>query len=278
MLPFLNLGPLALPTGPLVYLLGVWLALWAVDRAARRVRSLALQRGSEDRAKALNYERLAEVGSEALDYEPETYYALATTAVLAGFVGARLTFVLLHWSSYDDNLLGIVWPLTTGYNALGGALIGAAAGFFYGRWRRLSLWPALDVLAPGLLVFLITVSLADFLGGAGYGSLTNMPWGITVFGVRRHAVQLYEALVGVAALGAWWAATSPRLRGTAGRPFLWAAVVYSGGRLLVDAYRENAALVSGFHVTQIVDLAVLVLALALLGRAAWRGEATQAAE
>jgi prolipoprotein diacylglyceryltransferase len=287
MLPFLNLGPLALPTGPLVYLLGIWLALFAVDRAARRVRSVrsaALQRG-EERAKALDYEppvssaalQRGEERAKALDYEPETYYALATTAAVAGFLGARLTFVLLHWSSYDDNLLGIVWPLTTGYNALGGALIGAAAGFFYGRWRRLALWPALDVLAPGLLVFLIAVSLADFLGGAGYGSLTSMPWGITVFGVRRHAVQLYEALVGVAALGAWWAATSPRMGGVAGRAFLWAAAVYAGGRLLVDAYRENAALVSGFHVTQIVALAVLLPALALLARAAWQDE-HQAAE
>ena len=81
MLPFLNLGPLALPTGPLVYLLGVWLALFAVDRGARR-----------------------------LGLDAERHYALATTAVLAGFVGARLVFVLLHWPSYDDNLLGIVWP------------------------------------------------------------------------------------------------------------------------------------------------------------------------
>lgn len=248
MLPFLNLGPLALPTGPLVYLLGVWLALFAVDRAARR-----------------------------LGLDAERHYAVATTAVVAGFVGARLVFVLLHWSSYDDNLLGIVWPLTTGYSAIGGAIIGAAAAFFYGRWRRLSLWPALDALAPGLLVFLIAVSLADFVGGAGYGSLTSVPWGITVFGVRRHAVQLYEALAGVAALGAWWAATSPRLRGVAGRPFLCAAAVYAGGRLLVDAYRENAVLVSGFHVTQIVALAVLLLALGALAWPAWQREA-QAAE
>ena len=260
MLPYLNLGPIGLPTAPLVYLFGVWLALWAVDRAARRVRSVrsaALQRGEES--------------AKALDYEPETYYALATTAAVAGFIGARLTFVLLHWSSYDDNLLGIVWPLTTGYNAFGGAIIGAAAAFFYGRWRRLSLWPTLDVLAPGLLVFLTAISLADFLGGASYGSLTSMPWGITTFGVRRHAVQLYEALVGVAALGAWWMATSdlsglgsPDRSYMSGRPFLWSLAIYAGGRLLVDAYRENAALVSGFHVTQIVALGVLLLALAAL--------------
>ncbi len=268
MLPYLNLGPIGMPTGPLVYLLGVWLALWAVERAARRVRSAALMRGQER--------------ATAPDDEPETYVALATVALVAGLIGARLVFVLLHWSSYDDNLLGILWPINSGYNGLGGVLIGAAAAFFYGRWRRLPLWSSLDVLAPGALVFLIAASLADFLGGPGYGSLTSMPWGITVFGVRRHAVQLYEALAGVVALGAWWAATSPRLPTAAGRPFLWAAFVYAGGRLLVDAYRENAVLLSGFHVTQIVALAIMLAALvALAWRSAWgsaRGGARQAGE
>ncbi|WP_374686693.1 prolipoprotein diacylglyceryl transferase [Promineifilum sp.] len=244
MLPTLPLGPLALPTAPLVYILGVWLALFAVDRAARR-----------------------------LGLDPETHYALAAAGLLGGFLGARLVFILLHWSSYD-NLLGILWPLNSGYNTLGGLLIGAAAAFFYGRWRRLPLWPTLDVLAPGLLVFLIAVSLADFLGGPGYGSLTGVPWGVTQFGVRRHAVQLYEALVGLAALGAWWTATSdltgfgkPVRSQDAGRPFLWAVIVYAGGRLLVDAYRENAPLMAGgLHVVQMVALGVLILGLIALAR------------
>ena len=103
-----------------------------------------------------------------LGQEPELLYALASVALLGGFIGARLVFILLHWSSYDDNLLGIVWPLTSGYNAIGGVLIGIGAAFFYGRWRRLALWPTLDALTPGLLVFLMAASLADFLGGAGY--------------------------------------------------------------------------------------------------------------
>ena len=244
MLPYLNLGPLGLPTAPLVYLLGMWLSLLAVDRAARR-----------------------------LGLDPERYYGLAATTLLGGFIGARLIFVLLHWSSYDDNLLGIVWPLNSGYNAFGGVLIAAAAAFFYARWRHLPLWPALDALTPGILVFLIAVALADFLGGSSYGSLTSMPWGVTVFGVRRHAVQLYEALAGVAALGAWWVATSdltglgrPVRSYVAGRPFLLAVAVYAAGRLFVDAYRENATLVSGFHVVQIVALVILILALVALAR------------
>jgi phosphatidylglycerol:prolipoprotein diacylglycerol transferase len=270
MLPYLNLGPIGLPTAPLVYILGVWLALYAVDRTARR-----------------------------LDQEPERLYALASVAFLGGFIGARLVFILLHWSSYDDNLLGIVWPLTSGYNALGGALIGVGAAFFYGRWRRLALWPALDVMTPGLFVFLMAASLADFLGGSGYGSLTSLPWGIEQYGVRRHAVQLYEILAGLAALGVWWwAATDltgrraalssdqnatrrprPARSTIAGRPFLLAVAVYAAGRLFVDAFKETTPLTSGgFHVAQIVSLVALLAALVLLARLSWRSEAGQAAE
>src|SRR5690606_5500013 len=197
MLPYLNIGPIGLPTAPLVYLLGMWLSLYAVDRAARR-----------------------------LGQEPERLYAVASVALLAGFIGARLVFVLLHWSSYDDNLLGIIWPLTSGYNAAGGVLVGAAAAFFYGRWRQISWRPALDALAPGLIIILMAVSLADFLSGSGYGSLTSLPWGINQFGVRRHAAQLYEVLAGGVALGAWWAVTVPRFRGVDGRPFLLTVAVY----------------------------------------------------
>lgn len=238
MFPYLNLGPIGLPTGPLVYLLGMWLALYAVDRAARR-----------------------------LGHDPESYYALASVALLGGFIGARLVFVLLHWSSYDDNLLGIIWPLTSGYHAAGGVAFGLATAFFYGRWRRLPLWPALDVLAPGVLVFLMAVSLADFMGGAGYGSLTSRPWGINQYGVRRHAVQLYEVLASAAALVAWLAATSPRFRGIDGRPFLVTAAVYAAGRLFVDAFKETTPLVGGgFHVVQIVALVMLIATLLILAR------------
>ncbi len=244
MLPYLNIGPVGLPTTPLVYLLGIWLALFAVDRAARR-----------------------------LGQDPELHYTVASVALLGGFIGARLVFVLLHWSSYDDNLLGIIWPLTSGYNAAGGVLIGVAAAFFYGRWRRLSFWPALDVLAPGIIVFLMAVSLADFLGGAGYGSLTAWPWGIAQFGVRRHAVQLYEVLAGVVALAAWWSATSPRFGGMAGRPFLMTIAVYAAGRLFVDAFKDTTPLTAGgYHVVQVAALVVVLLALMLLARLSWGRE------
>lgn len=242
MLPYLNLGPIGLPTGPLTYIIGSWLALFVVDRAARR-----------------------------LGRDPERYYALAGVLLLGGFIGARLTFVMLHWSSFDDNLLGIIWPLNSGYNAAGGVIIGAAAAFFYGRWRGLPLWPSLDVMAPGIVVWLMAVSLADFLGGPGFGTLTSMPWGITQYGVRRHPVQLYEMAVGVVALAGWWLASRPRAAGEPplvdGRPFLLTTAVYAGGRLFVEAFRDNAWMTDGgIRIVQVISLVVMVAALVLLAR------------
>lgn len=236
MFPAINIGPLVFPTAALVYLVGAWISLSLVERAARR-----------------------------LGLNSELIYGVAATALFAGLIGARLTFVALHWPAYQNNLLGILWPINTGYDAWGGLIIGGVSGFFYGRLKRLPPAPTLDALAPGLVMVLITVSLADFLAGPGYGKLTLMPWAMNQFGVRRHPVQLYEVGVGLAALFAWWRTTANRP--AAGRSALFTLAVYSGGRLFVEAFRDNAWLTSGgLHVVQIIALAALLVTLFLLGR------------
>ncbi|MEZ4518647.1 MAG: prolipoprotein diacylglyceryl transferase [Chloroflexota bacterium] len=239
MLPYINLGSIGFPTAPLVYIIGAWVSLYVVDRAARR-----------------------------LELDAETIYSLAAATLISGFVGARLTFVLLHWSSFDDNLLGILWPLNSGYSGVGGVLFAAAATYFYARWKRLDLWTVLDALAPGIISWLIFTSLADFLGGPGFGALTSLPWGIEQYGVQRHPVQIYEILVGLASLGVWWLATQPERRSLDGRAFLMTTAVYAGGRLFVEAFRDNAwYTTNGLHVVQIISFVIMLGSLLLL---AWR--------
>jgi prolipoprotein diacylglyceryltransferase len=112
------------------------------------------------------------------------------------------------------------------------------------------------------------VSLADFFGGPGYGSLTAVPWGISQFGVRRHPVQLYELLVGGLALLTWWRASQKSVY-VVGRPFLITTAVYSAGRLFVDAFRSTDWVIgAGYHVLQIASLLILVATLLQLGRQA----------
>jgi phosphatidylglycerol:prolipoprotein diacylglycerol transferase len=157
-------------------------------------------------------------------------------------------------------LLSIIWPLNTGYNLWGGIVIGLASAFFYGRYHQLPPAATLDALTPGILTGLVVISLADFLAGPGFGTLTRVPWAITQYSMRRHPVQIYEIFVGLAALLLWWQLSKKRL--FAGQLFLLAVSLYSGGRLLVDAFRDNAWISSGgYHILQIISLIVMIVTL-----------------
>lgn len=237
MVPAVEIGPVVIPTAGLVYILGVWLALSVVERAAKTSQQ-----------------------------DVQTMYSLAVTMLGFGLVGARLLFVGLHWSAYQQNLVGIVWPLTTGFELSGGLLAGALAGLFWGRAKNLAPAGTLNSLLPGLITGLMVVSLADFLAGPGYGAETTMPWGITQFAIRRHPVQLYEIGVGLLALGGWWfmAKIEPMVPG---RTFLATLILYSAGRLFVDAFRGNPWLTTnGYHLVQIISLITLTIVLFLFAR------------
>ncbi len=234
MLPTISLGPIVLPTSPLVTIAGIWLALLAVEKAAERL--------------GLNASRT---------------YNLAALALLCGFVVARAAFVAAHWTAYRQNLLGIIWPLTGGYTVWVGLFVAFWAAFFYGRAHRLPAGDTLDALAPGLLMGAATLSVADFLAGPGYGKEADLPWSIVLFGISRHPVQIYELGVALAAIALWLLAQPQR--SFSGQLFLLAAIVFSAGRLVVDAYRADALLTAdGYHILQIGALAVLILAMTLL--------------
>jgi phosphatidylglycerol---prolipoprotein diacylglyceryl transferase len=236
MFPTLSLGPFVIPTAGLVILLGVWLALSAVEWAGKR-----------------------------LEYDAVAVYNLATIALVVGVIAARLAFVFFYWSAYRQNLLAIIWPLTSGFNGWAGLFLGAAGAFFYGRARQLQPALVLDALTPGILVGLMAVAVADFVAGPGYGTATSLPWALVQYEVARHPVQLYELLVALAALAVWGYGVNHR--DFPGQLFLWSVVVYGSGRLFVDAFRANAWLTAGgYHGWQIVSLTAVLGALLLIAR------------
>jgi len=242
MWPTLNLGPLVVPTGALTIVLGAWLCLHLVERSAR-----------------------------TLDQEVEKLANLAFTGLAAGIIGARLTFVLLYWPAFRASLISILWPLNTGYNMWGGLLFGALAALFYGRYHQLRPAPTLDALAPALVAGLMVVSLADFVGGPGFGTTTTLPWGVSQFAIRRHPVQIYELLVGGLALLTWLRLR--RRRAFAGQLFLATTAVYGFGRLFVDAFRADAWVsAGGWHVLQLLALLATLTCLLLLAQRTLRAD------
>jgi phosphatidylglycerol:prolipoprotein diacylglycerol transferase len=241
MLPTLDIGPLVLPTAGLIYIVSAWLVLSASERAAKK-----------------------------LGLSAEAIYSTAAFMLAAALIGARLVFVALHWPAYRTDLLSIVWPLTSGFNWWAGVIIAGLAWLFTVRAKRLQPLATLDALAPGIVLVLLAMSLADFAAGPGFGRQTSLPWAIEMFDIRRHPVQLYEAAVSLVALLVWWA--SSRARRFDGQLFMVTAAVYAGGRLLVDAFRANSPVTAaGYHVVQIASLVIALVCIFFLGQKAAPG-------
>ncbi|MGB1250079.1 MAG: prolipoprotein diacylglyceryl transferase [Candidatus Promineifilaceae bacterium] len=238
MYPVLPIGRLVIPTAPLIYLLGIYFSLSALERAAK-----------------------------SLQLPATRIYALTANSVIAGFVVARFVFVLQNFSDFMTEPLSIIWPLTNGYHV--GSGLAAAVLIFLLLIRRnaLPLAHTLDAAIVGVLVALAATSLADGLARASLGATTSVPWGIVTANVRRHPAAVYEIVVSLMAFAAWWRLSNDEQPD--GHLFLATVGVLSFGRFLTEAFRTSAPTVGdGYRSVQLITLFITLAVMYRLSQTA----------
>ena len=122
MFPVLAVGGLVIPTAPLVYLLGIYLSLNAIEWAAK-----------------------------SLQLPATRIYELVANAVIAGFIGARLGFILQNFSDFLNEPISIVWPLTNGYYGIAGVAVGILTFWYLIHRSSLPIMQTLDAVVVGVL-------------------------------------------------------------------------------------------------------------------------------
>ncbi len=247
MVPVIRIGPAALQSSVLALIVALWLAAALAERECKR------------RA----------VGAANIGEAAWNVIALVVVVTLAA---GRLVYVGQNPSVYAADPLQIFSPTPATLSLGIGAAIGVLAGLAYIQRRRLPLLPLLDALAPGILAAIAVIGVGQFLSGDAYGAPSDVPWAVFLWGEWRHPVQLYDAL---AALGGFlFIGRIPALR--AGGVALATVAWYSAARVFVDAFRGDATVIAGgYRSTQVVALAVLLVALWLMSRlAATNEEAT----
>jgi phosphatidylglycerol:prolipoprotein diacylglycerol transferase len=159
--PTISLGPLDLRTFGFVVAIGVLIGAW-----------LAARYGEEH------------------GVARDTTYSLAMRMVVAGVIGARVTWVLSHLDSVDSPLDAIaIWQ--GGLQFSGGFIFAVIAGYpIYRHWNRLTRWNSLDGYAYGLAVGLGIGRIACYSVGEHFGRLTSFPLGVRYDGgsVREGAL------------------------------------------------------------------------------------------
>ena len=147
----LHLGPLRLNAYGMCIALGMFVAVWVSDRRW-----------------------------QAAGGHPSDIGAIATWALPAGVIGARMYHVATDWKTYRGRWLETLQLWNGGLGIWGGIALGTLGGMWVARRRRLSAPPLLDAVAVG-------IPLAQAIGRWGnwfnielFGGPTKLAWALEV--------------------------------------------------------------------------------------------------
>ena len=188
-------------------------------------------------------------------------------AVVIGFLGGKVFFLLTHWSYFLSDPAGALG--SEGFVVYGGILFGFAACWLYARKKgdRFLRWS--DLLLPGVAVAQGFGRIGCFLAGCCYGAPTDSCLGVTFpagsfapAGVALWPTQLISSagdlLLAAILLG------MDRKEHYEGKLTVWYLLLYSVGRFLVEFLRaDNRGTVGALSASQFIGLFVIAGALVL---------------
>lgn len=231
MFPIMQIGPLALHLPGLILLAGTWVSIWLIDKHASRYR-----------------------------VSPAVLSNMIFLSLVVGILGARLWYAFRYLDVYLEDPLSL---LSLNFNTLApveGMLTGLVAALIYGQKKRLPLWPTLDAFTLGLAAFMIAFSLAHLSSGDAFGSPTDVPWAVELWGAMRHPSQVYELLIGGLIFVVIWRLRDRRL--APGILFNSWVSLFAASRLFLEAFRGDSVIILGtLRVAQVISLAILLGAM-----------------
>jgi len=122
---------------------------------------------------------------------------LTIIAITSGFIGSRLGYVLLNFSSYQKDLLKIFQFWKGGFSWQGGFIAAFLIVLLILKNNKEEIGKWLDIIIFGVLLGHSIGRIGCFLQGCCYGITTNVPWAIKNLSLGdnlfRHPTQLYEA-------------------------------------------------------------------------------------
>jgi phosphatidylglycerol:prolipoprotein diacylglycerol transferase len=200
---------------------------------------------------------------------------------VAALIGGRLYHVIDQWALYQDDPISIILPPYTGLGAYGGLLTGTLAVVAYTRYKRVSFWRWVDIVAPGVFLMQAIARWGNFFNQELYGPPTTLPWGIPIDCEHRiaaypcsqfpfettafHPLFLYESLSGlIGVLALVWIGFRFRHRLRPGDIAMIFFIWYGLVRFVLETLRSENWTFYGIPTAQLVSLAFILGAVIVL--------------
>ncbi len=240
--------------------------------------------------------------------DPDHIWGALTWAIIPAIIGARLWFVLFppqtliaqgndtawFFENFFNLENGAIAIWSGGLSIFGAVLGGLLGGYLYLRRNKLPVGQWLDIAGVCIPLGQAIGRWANYVNQELYGTVTTLPWGITISASKRvdpfrslvdypvadtlfHPLFLYESLWSILAFIVLLNLFLRRRKNFApGSFFLLYVMQYSVIRFLLEFIRVEVSLVSGVNVAQVVCAVAFVIALVVF--VARRGASVTAAK
>ena len=215
---------------------------------------------------------------EAAGGDPVMVHRMATWAIPAGIIGARLYHVATDFSRFQGNWVEIPKLWKGGLGIWGAVAGGALVAWWVVHREEGDVAAMFDATAVGIPIAQAVGRLGNWFNQELFGRPTDLPWGLQIDTENRpleyvdsqtfHPTFLYEALWNLGVAG-FIAVLVPRLFPQLRKGYSWAIYVagYTLGRLWVELLRtDKATEVFGLRVNVWTSIIVLVVAVGFVMR------------
>ncbi|MEO0092969.1 MAG: prolipoprotein diacylglyceryl transferase [candidate division WOR-3 bacterium] len=218
--------------------------------------------------------KIVEQRAKRFGVDPKKITDLALVVLIAVVVGARLLYVIFHWSEFRNDLIGIIAFWRGGLAGLmfyGGLVSAIIAGLFYVKSQKLPLLKMFDAVAPAIVLGEFFTRIGCFLNGCCFGKPTscvlgvvfpaNSPAGYIFKNTPVHPTQLYSSLAGLSLfLLSLWLEKKKLKEGVL---FFTIMALYSLYRFLIDfvRYYEDTG---NFLINQLISVVLIVVSVSFI--------------
>lgn len=165
MLPVINIGPLAVQTPGLILILGIWFSLLILEKLSHK-----------------------------FDMDANTLSNLSFWFLISMVIFARIGYIAQYPSIFLERPLSMLSPNPGMFDVSSGLIFASIVFFIFVKQKKLDPLHVLNAFTPSLAFFLLFYFVSFFASGNYYGSATNVPWSIFLWGTKRHPLQLYYVL------------------------------------------------------------------------------------
>ena len=204
-------------------------------------------------------------------------FNLSFWTIIFGILGARLYYVVFHWSEYSNDLLSIFKIWEGGLAIHGGIFAGAITAYVYCKKARANTLKIIDMALPSVLIAQAIGRWGNFFNSEAYGGITTrahleklhipnfMINGMEIDGAFHHPTFFYESiwcLLGFVVLLIIRRNKYTKIGTLTGTYLMW----YSFGRFFIERMRTDSLMIGGFKAAQVVSVILFIVGAVLVIR------------